>query len=179
MKGKLIRLTLLSASVMIGSTWAESKHDHDAHQHPSTTPQPEQTATPIDPSHVDATFGNYPLKVCPVSGEKLGAMGDPYVYKHEGREIRFCCKGCVKDFTKNPARYLAQLDAAVIAQQKASYPLKICLVSLDDLIPEETIDYVANNNMLFRLCCKACKKELENNLRKFTDKLIKARKGNF
>src|SRR5438034_10856677 len=34
----------------------------------------------------------YTLKVCPVSDEKLGEMGDPYVFTHEGREIKLCCK---------------------------------------------------------------------------------------
>src|SRR5205085_11428460 len=36
----------------------------------------------------------YTLKTCPVSDEKLGDMGDPYVFTHEGREIKLCCKGC-------------------------------------------------------------------------------------
>ena len=31
----------------------------------------------------------YPLTTCPVSGEKLGEMGPPVVYLHEGREIRY------------------------------------------------------------------------------------------
>ena len=52
----------------------------------------------------------YPLTTCVVSGEKLGSMGKPFVYDHEGREVRFCCKNCVKDFKKEPAKYLKQLD---------------------------------------------------------------------
>ena len=54
----------------------------------------------------------YPLTTCIVSGEKLDSMGKPFVYDHEGREVRFCCKNCVKDFKKEPAKYLQQLDAA-------------------------------------------------------------------
>ena len=55
----------------------------------------------------------YPLKTCLVSGEKLdGDMGKPYVFTHEGREIKFCCKGCLKDFNKEPAKYIKRLDAA-------------------------------------------------------------------
>lgn len=52
----------------------------------------------------------YPLKTCLVSGEKLGAMGDPFVYQYKGREIKFCCKGCLKDFNKNPEKYLKKLE---------------------------------------------------------------------
>ena len=60
----------------------------------------------------DAKADTYPLKTCVVSGEKLGEMGKPYIYTYEGREIRFCCKGCVKDFKADPAKFLKKLDAA-------------------------------------------------------------------
>jgi YHS domain-containing protein len=56
--------------------------------------------------------GEYPLKTCVVSDEKLGEMGKPYVLKHEGREVQLCCESCKKDFNKNPAKYLKKLDAA-------------------------------------------------------------------
>jgi YHS domain-containing protein len=54
----------------------------------------------------------YPLKTCVVSGEKLGGMGDPYVFVHEGQEIKLCCKGCLKDFKKEPAKYLKKIEEA-------------------------------------------------------------------
>jgi YHS domain-containing protein len=60
----------------------------------------------------------YPLQTCVVSGEKLGEMGDPYIYTHEGREVRLCCKGCLKDFKKDPAKYLKKLDEAGQAAAK-------------------------------------------------------------
>lgn len=59
----------------------------------------------------------YPLTTCVVSGETLGEMGKPidYIYKEEGkpdRLVKFCCKMCVGKFKKDPAKYLALLDAA-------------------------------------------------------------------
>ena len=54
----------------------------------------------------------YPLKTCVVSGEKLGSMGKSYVHSYEGREVQFCCKGCLKDFNKDPQKYLKKLDPA-------------------------------------------------------------------
>ena len=48
----------------------------------------------------------YKLKTCIVSGDKLGEMGEPVVYEYEGRQIKFCCKACIKDFKKEPARYV-------------------------------------------------------------------------
>lgn len=63
---------------------------------------------------------SYPLTTCVVSGEALGEMGAPvdYVYKEEGkpdRLVKFCCKMCVGKFKKDPAKYLAKLDAAATA----------------------------------------------------------------
>ena len=59
----------------------------------------------------------YPLTTCVVSGEPLGGMGEPFDYIHteEGkadRLVKFCCKMCVRRFKKDPAKHLAQLDAA-------------------------------------------------------------------
>ena len=55
----------------------------------------------------------YPLKTCVVSGEKLGGdMGDPYVFTHEGREIKLCCKSCLKDFKKDSAKFIKKIEAA-------------------------------------------------------------------
>ena len=52
---------------------------------------------------------DYPLKVCVVSGEELGGMGEPYVHQHEGTTVKFCCKPCLKKFNENPQGYLAKL----------------------------------------------------------------------
>jgi hypothetical protein len=51
----------------------------------------------------------YPLDTCIVSGNKLGSMGKVIVKSHEGREIKFCCKPCVRKFDANPAKYIAKL----------------------------------------------------------------------
>jgi hypothetical protein len=70
-----------------------------------------------DHAAVSPAQENSPLTTCIVSGDKLGEMGKPvtYVYKQAGkpdRTLQFCCKDCIKDFEKEPAKYLAKLDAA-------------------------------------------------------------------
>ena len=60
----------------------------------------------------------YTLKKCPVSGEKLGEMGDPFVFVYKdkkikddvGREIKLCCKSCKKDFDKDAAKLVKQIE---------------------------------------------------------------------
>ena len=70
----------------------------------------------------------YPLTTCVVSGESLegGDMGGPfdYIHKQEGkpdRLVRFCCKSCLKDFKKDPAKYLQMIDDAAAAKAKAAH----------------------------------------------------------
>ena len=60
----------------------------------------------------------YTLDKCVVSGEKLGEMGKPYVFTHEGREIKLCCKSCLKDFKKDPAKYVKKIEEAEAKAKK-------------------------------------------------------------
>ena len=52
------------------------------------------------------------LTTCPVSGEKLGEMGKPYAFTYQDQEVKLCCKGCKKDFDKDPAKYITKIRAA-------------------------------------------------------------------
>ena len=56
----------------------------------------------------------YPLDTCVVSGEKIGADPNmkPYAFTHEGREIKLCCKSCLKDFNKDKAKYVKKIEEA-------------------------------------------------------------------
>ena len=67
---------------------------------------------------------SYTLKVCIVSGEKLGEMGDPYVFAYKGREIKLCCKNCRKDFDKDPAKYIKKIEEAEAKAKANANPAK-------------------------------------------------------
>lgn len=60
------------------------------------------------------------MTTCPVSGDKLGEMGKPYVFEYKGREVKLCCPDCKKDFEKEPAKYMKKIEAADKASNKAS-----------------------------------------------------------
>ena len=71
----------------------------------------------------DAKIKPYTLKMCVVSGDKLGEMGKPYVFTNETREIKLCCKSCLKDFNKAPAKYIKKIEEAE-AKAKKEKPAK-------------------------------------------------------
>ncbi len=62
----------------------------------------------------------YPIDFCVVSGQKLGSMGTPVDYMHEGRLVRFCCGGCIAAFQADPEKYLAVLDEHQAKQEAAA-----------------------------------------------------------
>ena len=102
----------------------------------------------------------WPLNTCAVSGEELGGMGEPVVKVYDGREVRFCCAGCIRNFEKNKESFLQKADAAIIAQQKANYPLETCLNSNEPL-GKEPVEAVVGNRLV-RSCCKDCMDALKN-----------------
>ena len=56
---------------------------------------------------------DYPLKKCVVSDEKLGEHGKPVkVTAPDGTDVYLCCKDCLKDFNKDPAKYAKMVKDA-------------------------------------------------------------------
>src|SRR5258708_36229774 len=61
----------------------------------------------------------YTLKTCIISGDKLGEMGDPYAFDYKGRQIKLCCKNCLKDFNKSPAKFVKKIEEAEAKANKS------------------------------------------------------------
>ncbi len=55
---------------------------------------------------------NYPLTKCVVSDEKLGEHGKPVKVTHDGTDVWLCCKSCIKDFNKDPGKYVKMVKDA-------------------------------------------------------------------
>jgi hypothetical protein len=128
----------------------------------AVAPAPAVSAKP-DAEVIAKQLPSYPLTECPVSHEGLDAMGKPLDLVHEGRLVRLCCKGCVKEFKKDPTVTLKAIDAGVIAAQQASYPLKTCIVSGEELASMEAPLDMVHGTRLVRLCCKGCVKGFQKN----------------
>lgn len=52
----------------------------------------------------------YPLETCIVSGEKLGSMGKPMVFKYKDQEVKLCCKSCKPKFDKDADALLKKIQ---------------------------------------------------------------------
>ena len=84
-------------------------HGHSPAAHEGSGPAARQSGSAKESPK--AAVVPYPLDSCIVSGEKLGSMGEPIVKVYDGREVRFCCSGCVKRFEADKAGYVAKIDA--------------------------------------------------------------------
>jgi YHS domain-containing protein len=116
----------------------------------------------------------YPLDICIVSGQKLGTMGAPVIYKHKEHEIRFCCKACIPTFQKSISTYLEKINNAIIEQQLPYYPVEICLVTGEKLGEMGAPVHKVYRNRLLRFCCKGCFKQFAKSSEKYLAQLDEA-----
>jgi len=63
----------------------------------------EEKGTTMDQEESKAVeVGN---QICPVSGNKVGEMGEIVKYEYKGKIYNLCCPACIKDFKKDPEKY--------------------------------------------------------------------------
>jgi YHS domain-containing protein len=117
-------------------------------------PASAQAHDPAKPHHDEAAAQTqkrvgdpYPFDTCPITGKKLGAMGDPVVALYDGREVRFCCPACPKKFDQDKAANLAKLDEKIVKDQLAIYPLKTSVVN-GKALPDKPVDVVYGNRLV-------------------------------
>jgi hypothetical protein len=120
---KITRIALLALGLAAGFSFQTVALAHEGHNHAAVEYTGKGELVPVT-AKTDATWlakarADYPLTTCAVSGDKLegGDMGKPqeFIYKETGKPdqfVRFCCKDCVKDFQKEPAKYLKTITDA-------------------------------------------------------------------
>jgi hypothetical protein len=98
MKTKNILTTVIVSAFVMGSVPSVMAEEAKP---PVKELKPEEKKEAVKP---------YKLDTCIVSDEKLGGMGEAFVFTHEGQEIKLCCKKCKSKFDKDPASYLKKLE---------------------------------------------------------------------
>lgn len=111
-------------------------------------------------------------KTCPVSGKRLGSMGDPVAVDAGGQRLFVCCAGCVDAVKANPEKFtqtspkvevakLTDSDAALISKQA------VCPVMDEPLGGMgQPIKLLVGGKPLF-LCCKGCIKKVQADPEKY------------
>ena len=121
----------------------------------------------IDAKLIEQQRSHYPLEVCLVSGNPLGENASVVEIIHQGRLVRFCCPNCPPRFEANPGEYMPKLDAAIIEQQRASYPLETCVVAGQRLgSMGDPVERIIGSTLV-RLCCAGCLDSLQRDPLKY------------
>ena len=126
---KPYRFLIIVLAIAAGAFSSGASTGHEGHKKADASAEAESgklvAASEADAAWLAKARADYPLNECVVSGDEFdgGPMGKPndFVYRVEGkpdRLVRFCCKDCIKDFNEEPARYLAEIDAAAKSSKK-------------------------------------------------------------
>lgn len=83
----------------------------------AVTPEGGQVAMADAKATAPVEVGN---SLCPVSGEKVGGMGDVVKYEYNGKVYNLCCAMCAKDFKKDPEKYSKIAEDEVAAASEGS-----------------------------------------------------------
>ncbi len=106
-------------------------------------------------------------KTCPVTGAKLGSMGEPFPVEVGGRKVWTCCSACEPRLKADPAKYLAGLPAVALtpppgeAKSPTVEDQKVCPVttaklgSMGEPIPVEV------GGRKVWTCCATCPPKLK------------------
>ena len=62
-------------------------------------------------AQAEAKAKPYTLDTCVISGDEFD-HGKPFVFASLGQKVKLCCKDCLADFKKSPAKYLVKITAA-------------------------------------------------------------------
>ena len=49
------------------------------------------------------------IDVIPIKVTDEALDHDTYTFTHTGQEVKLCCKSCLKDFEKEPSKFLSKL----------------------------------------------------------------------
>ena len=115
---KIIYSVVLGLALFLlqGSTFATDDYDEAMEQATQKSSESATPATQILPIEMN----NY---ICPVSGEKIGEMGEVVKFEYEGKVYNLCCSMCVKDFKKEPQKYMLIVDEELSTRKTSSEPV--------------------------------------------------------
>lgn len=128
-------------------------------------------------------------KVCPVSGQPLGSMGEPIGVAIGDQTVYACCQGCVAPMKAEPAKYLAMVSGSggtvppgseavrpgvfktVAADQPFIAAQKTCPV-MDEPLGGMGGPYRVNvEGKAVYICCPGCAKKLQTEPKRYLQKL--------
>jgi YHS domain-containing protein len=106
-----------------------------------------------------------PQTVCPVTGE---AINKDLFADYEGKRVYFCCADCIKEFNKEPAKYVKKMEAEGITLDKTPVSQTTCPVMGGKINKSIYADYEGKR---VYFCCAGCPATFKKDPAKYVKKL--------
>ncbi len=90
--------------------------------------------------------------LCPVSGKKVGKVSA----NHNGGEVYFCCKNCLKAFKQNASKFSAKANEQLVKSGQATQ--QKCPISGGKIKSGTELDV---DGVPVAFCCKNCRKKVD------------------
>lgn len=145
---KIFSYLLLATALGLFCTqaWAQ-EHDHAGHDHAGHDHGDGKGLSEEDQLHIAIQ------QICPVTGEKLGAMGTPIKVQVEGQIVFLCCKGCMSK-QLDPQHWATIQDN--FAKAQGTCPI------MGKPVTAKSKSTVVNGHKIF-ICCPPCAKKIQAN----------------
>ena len=112
-------------------------------------------------------------RLCPVTGEELGSMGEPIPVTVMGQTISVCCQACVRAVKRDPQKYIQivqnELQSQAPAPSRILAPLaraaqqRLCPVMGEELgTMGRPIPVMAQGGTIY-VCCQDCVEAVSGN----------------
>ncbi len=105
MNKKIIMSFAVAGLLSVGHVFADEGHEHKMSNGTMMKGEMHQEAVEV---------GN---KICPVSGQKVGSMGEIVKHEYNGKVYNLCCGMCPKSFQKDPEKYSKIAEDEVAASK--------------------------------------------------------------
>jgi len=117
----------------------------------------DDTPSAEDKAIIAAELPSYPFKTCVVSKRALDSGEGPFDLVVDGHLFRVCCLGCEERARAKSKEIRASIERAVIARDRAHWPVKECPVSGEayDESKAKTVEFVYGTRYV-KLCCESC-----------------------
>jgi YHS domain-containing protein len=114
MKLELTILILTAALVVAGPAAIAVEDDRGDSEVSITAEKVQGTQEELSSMGKPVNIGN---KICPVSDEEIGLMGEGVQVEYEGKIYNLCCPMCVQTFNAEPQKYIEKINEELEASK--------------------------------------------------------------
>lgn len=125
---QLVLTLVLGLGLMVLPQNTFAQEGHEGHEHMHSAMEAAEAAAPAAEAVSDASAGQAVAAtdsaleevgnpICPVSGEKVGEMGETVKYEYNGKVYNLCCPMCKKDFDKDPEKFSKKAEDQMMEEK--------------------------------------------------------------